>query len=189
VAQNKRRTKSGGKGRETKRSTKTTSSVKPKRSGASRRVIAAADSAGEEEVSIDRRRRDDRRGGAEQAIEQSPVATEQLERRKKVNRRRQIDPTTCERDYTEEEVEFMNALDDYKRKSGRMFPTCSEVLEVVRHLGYVKLPRTEFEALGGLNLSATSAKPMVGHWPSPEAAEVTAAAERFERDSEAGLAY
>lgn len=62
-----------------------------------------------------------------------------LERRQKVNRRRQIDPTTCERDYTDDEVEFMNALDDYKRKSGRMFPTCSEVLEVVRSLGYVRL--------------------------------------------------
>jgi hypothetical protein len=33
----------------------------------------------------------------------------------------------------------MNAMDEYKRKSGRMFPTCSEVLEVIRNLGYVKL--------------------------------------------------
>jgi hypothetical protein len=33
----------------------------------------------------------------------------------------------------------MNAMDDYKRKSGRMFPTCSEVLEVIRSLGYVQL--------------------------------------------------
>jgi hypothetical protein len=32
----------------------------------------------------------------------------------------------------------MNALDDYTRKSGRMFPTCSEILEVVRGLGYAK---------------------------------------------------
>ena len=31
------------------------------------------------------------------------------ERREKVNRRRQIDPTTCERDYTNDEVEFMHA--------------------------------------------------------------------------------
>ena len=67
-----------------------------------------------------------------------------LERREKVNRRRQIDPTTCERDYTDDEVEFMNALDVYKRKNGRMFPTCSEVLEVVRSLGYVKLSPAEF---------------------------------------------
>ncbi|HUY90745.1 MAG TPA: hypothetical protein VMV10_18570 [Pirellulales bacterium] len=69
-----------------------------------------------------------------------PVAVERrkLERREKVSRRRQIDPTTCERDYTADEVEFMNALDDYKRTSGRMFPTCSEVLEVIRNLGYAK---------------------------------------------------
>jgi hypothetical protein len=54
-------------------------------------------------------------------------------------RRRQIDPTTCERDYSADEVEFMQALDEYKRKSGRMFPTCSEVLEVLRGLGYRKV--------------------------------------------------
>ena len=58
------------------------------------------------------------------------------ERRVKVERRRQIDPTTCERDYTGDEVEFMKAMDEYKRRSGRMFPTWSEVLEVVRELGY-----------------------------------------------------
>jgi hypothetical protein len=51
-------------------------------------------------------------------------------------RRRMIDPTTCERDYGPEELEFMQALDRYKRTSGRMFPTCSEVLEVVKSLGY-----------------------------------------------------
>lgn len=53
-------------------------------------------------------------------------------------RRRKIDPTTCERDYQPEEVEFMRALEAYKRSSGRMFPTCSEVLEVVRSLGYTR---------------------------------------------------
>ena len=30
----------------------------------------------------------------------------------------------------------MRAMDLYKRKSGRQFPTWSEVLEVVRSLGY-----------------------------------------------------
>lgn len=54
------------------------------------------------------------------------------------DRRRLIDPTTCERDYGRDELEFMQALDRYKRSSGRMFPTCSEVLEVVRSLGYVR---------------------------------------------------
>ncbi len=56
--------------------------------------------------------------------------------RRKQDRRRQIDPTTCERDYSGAEVEFMRAMDDYKRKSGRPFPTWSEVLEVLMSLGY-----------------------------------------------------
>jgi hypothetical protein len=90
-------------------------------------------SAGEREVTIDRRRGEREEGAG------APSSAPKLERRKKVQRRRQIDPTTCERDYSLEEVEFMNAMDDYKRKSGRMFPTCSEVLEVIRSLGYVKL--------------------------------------------------
>ena len=56
----------------------------------------------------------------------------------KPGRRRNIDPTTCERDYNYDELEFMQALDDYKRKSNRMFPTCSEILEVLHQLGYTK---------------------------------------------------
>jgi len=32
----------------------------------------------------------------------------------------------------------MLALDDYKQASRRMFPTCSEILEVIRNLGYVQ---------------------------------------------------
>jgi hypothetical protein len=88
-------------------------------------------------VTIDRRTtHPDRRAKSGPAVaERHP-----LERRAKVNRRRQIDPTTCERDYTLEEIEFMKALDDYKRANGRMFPTCSEVLEVIHKLGYEKRP-------------------------------------------------
>ena len=80
------------------------------------------------------RRQNDRR----QKDEPVEVERRSIERRVKVNRRRQIDPTTCERDYSPEEVEFMNALDDYKRRNGRMFPTCSEILEVIKFLGYEK---------------------------------------------------
>ena len=53
--------------------------------------------------------------------------------------RRRIDPTTCERDYSKDEVEFMQAIDRYKRSTGRMFPTTSELLEVLRSLGYSKV--------------------------------------------------
>ncbi len=101
---------------------------------------AAERNAHKEVATIDRRDATDRRCLPEQRRKKEPVAVERrsIERRKKVTRRRQIDPTTCERDYTIDEVEFMNALDDYKRTSGRMFPTCSEVLEVLRGLGYMK---------------------------------------------------
>lgn len=113
--------------------------------------------AGNEEVTIDRRQSDRRQAKEEKSCDAAP----QLERRQKVNRRRQIDPTTCERDYTDQEVEFMNALDDYKRKSGRMFPTCSEVLEVLRGLGYVKMTINE-SGVAMLDTSLiASAKPMV----------------------------
>jgi hypothetical protein len=81
-----------------------------------------------------------RRSGADRREKDEPVEIERRvqQRREKVCRRRQIDPTTCERDYAPDEIEFMNALDEYKRSSGRMFPTCSEVLEVVKKLGYQK---------------------------------------------------
>ncbi len=86
-------------------------------------------------VTIDRRR-GERRDKKESAPKSEKPASEP---RRKVQRRRQIDPTTCERDYTNDEVEFMQALEAYKRANGRMFPTCSEVLEVIRKLGYVKV--------------------------------------------------
>lgn len=84
----------------------------------------------------------DRRHKTERRVAGSEVSHTGEERRaaprRKVERRRLIDPTTCERDYSGEEIEFMRAMDDYKRQSGRMFPTWSEVLEVVRNLGYTK---------------------------------------------------
>ena len=65
-------------------------------------------------------------------------ATRAAEARSLTGRRRLVAPTTCERDYTAAEMEFMQAMHEYKRKSGRMFPTWSEVLEVLQALGYEK---------------------------------------------------
>lgn len=89
----------------------------------------------------------------------------QVDRTPKPQRRRQIDPTTCERDYSNDEVEFMQALDLYKRTAGRMFPTCSEILEVVRSLGYVKL---------GVETDAT-----IGESVNEEYTDETATSESF----------
>lgn len=95
-----------------------------------------------DDVNINRRAMDDRRGNhsGDRRKQTHTVAVERRDNeRRKTPRRRQIDPTTCERDYSNDEIEFMHALDAYKRTSGRMFPTCSEILEVIRHLGYVRV--------------------------------------------------
>jgi hypothetical protein len=43
-----------------------------------------------------------------------------------------------EGELTLEEVEFVRAVDRYKRKFNRPFPTWSEVLAIVRELGYTR---------------------------------------------------
>lgn len=78
----------------------------------------------------------DRRGAAAEAATPYTGEERRVAPRRKVERRRQIDPTTCEREYTDDEIEFMRAMDDYKRRAGRQFPTWSEVLEVLKSLGY-----------------------------------------------------
>ena len=61
------------------------------------------------------------------------------EKRRTSERRRLIDPTTCERDYNDDETTFMRAMERYKRENRRPFPTWSEVLEVLMSLGYRKV--------------------------------------------------
>lgn len=98
----------------------------------------------------------DRRTG-ERRKRKIPVAIERRsgkDRRQQGERRRQIDPTTCERDYSGEEIEFMKAMDQYKRDNRRPFPTWSEVLEVLRALGYRKV--AEPTALPGLPSQSNS---------------------------------
>ena len=122
--------KSGAKRRNSKNSVRASvkaDSTKPAETAASTGTVAL-----DRRAAGDRRKTDDRRKRCQ------PVATERrvIQRRAKVSRRRQIDPTTCERDYSDREIEFMSALEAYKRTSGRMFPTCSEILEVLIGLGY-----------------------------------------------------
>src|SRR4051794_37960714 len=67
-------------------------------------------------------------------------ATRAANARQVSGRRRFVDPATCDRDYSRVEMEFMQAMQAYKVSSGRMFPTWSEVLEVLKALGYEKPP-------------------------------------------------
>ena len=113
-------------------------------------AVSKANNAADNEDTVTMERRDDER----RAGEVSDRRQENLESRgetpprRKKQRRRHIDPTTCERDYTNPEIEFMRAMDIYKRDSGRMFPTCSEVLEVIRGLGYFQLTDEQIEEMG-----------------------------------------
>lgn len=121
------------------------------------------------EVQINRRAKADRRTGEDRRKQNLPVEVERrhTERRAKVPRRRQIDPTTCERDYTPDEIEFMHALDAYKRASGRMFPTCSEILEVIRGLGYVRIGQPQAPQNGTPPTAAAPPAPLASADPPP----------------------
>jgi hypothetical protein len=127
--------------------TSTIHGIKGKRTIAEKKPAVKSHPAGngDEVITVDRRNSGGRRLSGDRRVENMPVAAERrvLQRRVKVSRRRQIDPTTCEREYTIDEIEFMGAMDAYKRRSGRMFPTCSEVLEVIKSLGYEKCPAPE----------------------------------------------
>jgi hypothetical protein len=37
-----------------------------------------------------------------------------------------------------ETLEFLQAVDEYKRKTGKAFPTWTEILEILKSLGYRK---------------------------------------------------
>ena len=101
------------------------SAPKPKR-GRPRKVIApeALISFGESEVPT---------------IEKLKCPEPKSESVVEIRTNRRMNPTTSDRRYTADEVEFMNALSEFKRASGRTFPTCSEILSVLRQLGYAKV--------------------------------------------------
>ena len=62
-------------------------------------------------------------------VDTAPTAT---------GRQGRIAPKIYEHDASAAEQELMQAMQEYKQSSGRMFPTWSEVLEVIQGLGYQK---------------------------------------------------
>jgi len=75
---------------------------------------------------IDRRAGVDRRSG--------------LERRRGPGRRRSDSRRSAEEgEMNTEQFEFVLAIDEYKRINNRPFPTWTEVLEVIKYIGYRKV--------------------------------------------------
>jgi hypothetical protein len=70
------------------------------------------------------------------------------ERRARKERRRRIDPTTFEKQYTDDELEFMNAMQQFKVQTCKSFPSHGDVLRVAYALGYRKLGADPSDELG-----------------------------------------
>jgi len=63
-----------------------------------------------------------------------------FDRRRGPGRRRSEERRAAEEgEMTEEQFEFLMAIDQYKRENQRPFPTWTEVLEVIKALGYRKV--------------------------------------------------
>jgi len=80
--------------------------------------------------------------GEERRIKQRRTGTG-LERRRGPGRRLSDDRRSAEEgEMTPEQFEFIRAIETYKKVNKRLYPTWTEVLEVVQQLGYRKvLPR------------------------------------------------
>jgi hypothetical protein len=81
--------------------------------------------------------------GAERRAGTERRASTGLERRRGPGRRRSDDRKAAEEgEMTAEQFEFCMAIQTYKKVNKKMYPTWTEVLEVVRQLGYRKvMPR------------------------------------------------
>ena len=78
-----------------------------------------------------------------------------LERRRGPGRRRPDDRRAAEEgNMTDEQFEFVTAIDQYKRANQRPFPTWTEVLEVIKAMGYRKIAEPQ-----ALNTSSEEDKP------------------------------
>jgi hypothetical protein len=84
------------------------------------------------------RDRRDQRAGQDGDASRS-TAPLPIDRRARTERRRRIDPTTFEKQYTVDELEFMNAMQRFKVQSCTAFPSYAEVLKVAFELGYRKV--------------------------------------------------
>ncbi|MCD6303859.1 MAG: hypothetical protein J7M21_02735, partial [Planctomycetes bacterium] len=63
-----------------------------------------------------------------------------MDRRRGPGRRRSEDRRSAEEgEMTEDQFEFLMAINEYKRVNKRPFPTWTEVLDVIKALGYRKV--------------------------------------------------
>ncbi len=91
----------------------------------------------------DRREVVDRRSGIDRRHVEAGTDTN-LERRRGPGRRRTDFMRSAEEgEMTQEQFQFIMAIEAFKRVNGKSFPTWTDVLEVIRKLGYRKTMPTE----------------------------------------------
>lgn len=67
-----------------------------------------------------------------------------MDRRRGPGRRRSDERRSAEEgEMTDEQFEFLMAINEYKRVNKRPFPTWTEILDVIRALGYRKVAEPE----------------------------------------------
>ena len=90
---------------------------------------------------VDRREAERRRKGRHASVVDRRAG---LDRRRGPGRRRSDDRRSAEEgEMTDEQFEFLMAINEYKRVNKRPFPSWTEVLDVMRALGYRKVAEPE----------------------------------------------
>jgi hypothetical protein len=123
--------------------------VLDRRNGADRRDMNKCETVNVERRAGDRRQTAaDRRSGTDRRILNDAEQTN-LERRRGPGRRlSEFVRSAEEGEMSKEQFMFLMAIEAFKRSNGKSFPTWSDVLEVVRKLGYRKTMSSELN-LGG----------------------------------------
>lgn len=86
----------------------------------------------------------DRRSGIDRRTLEAATEATNLERRRGPGRRRtDFTKAAEEGEMTQEQFMFVMAIDAFKQVNGKTFPTWTDVLEVIRKLGYRKTMPSE----------------------------------------------
>jgi hypothetical protein len=92
-----------------------------------------------DEARVDRREVVDRRSGLDRRNQGEASATGLEQRRGPGRRRTDFSRSAEEGEMTQEQFLFVMAIDAFKRVNGKTFPAWTDVLEVIRRLGYRKV--------------------------------------------------
>jgi len=97
---------------------------------------------------MDQEHVEERRAQGERSERRASVVDRRLglDRRRGPGRRRSDDRKSAEDgNMSDEQFEFLMAIDQYKRVNSRPFPTWTEILEVIKALGYRRVAEPNLE--------------------------------------------